>query len=255
MKILFVGDVVGKQGMDACARLLKNVKMQFGIDFTIINCENASATNGVMPAAAQALLDIGADVLTGGNHTFGKKQMHDFLDESERTLRPANYPDCCPGKGVVTVDCGAYAVTVINLQGVAMMDALANPFFVLDRLLEENTGKIIFVDFHAEATSEKRALGFYADGRVSALIGTHTHVQTADEQVLPGGTGYITDAGMTGVIDSVLGAEKQIAIDRFKSHLPIPFELAEGPIQLCGVVLDIDIVTGRCRSVERVCQR
>lgn len=253
MKILFVGDVVGKAGCDCVARLLPRIKKQYGIDLTVINCENATATNGVMPAAAQSLLDAGADVLTGGNHIFGKKQMHPLLDESRCILRPANYPDGAPGRGRVDIDCGACTVTVINLQGNAFMDALENPFTALDRLLD-GAGRITLVDFHAEATSEKRALGFYADGRVTALVGTHTHVQTADAQVLPGGTGYLTDAGMTGVVDSVLGAKKEIVIDRFLTKLPIPFELAEGNTALCGVVIEADERSGRCLGMTPICR-
>ena len=251
MKILFVGDVVGKPGCDCVARQLPAIKKHYGIDLTVINCENATATNGVMPAAAQGLLDAGADVLTGGNHIFGKKQMHAMLDENERVLRPANYPASAPGRGRTDIDCGRCTVTVINLQGNAFMDALESPFTALDRLLVD-AGRITLVDFHAEATSEKRALGFYADGRITALVGTHTHVQTADAQILPQGSGYMSDAGMTGVVDSVLGAKKEIVIDRFLSKLPIPFELAEGPAALCGVVIDADEKTGKCMNMTPV---
>lgn len=251
MKILFVGDVVGKAGCDCVARLLPRIKQQYGIDLTVINCENATATNGVMPAAAQSLLDAGADVLTGGNHIFGKKQMHAMLDENARVLRPANYPASAPGRGRTDIDCGRCTVTVINLQGTAFMDALESPFTALDRLLVD-AGRITLVDFHAEATSEKRALGFYADGRVTALVGTHTHVRTADAQILPHGSGYMSDVGMTGVIDSVLGAKKEIVIDRFLSKLPIPFELAEGPAAFCGVVIEADEKTGRCLGLTPV---
>ncbi len=254
MKILFIGDVVGKPGCDCVARLLPRIKRQHGVNLTVINCENATATNGVMPAAAQSLLDAGADVLTGGNHIFGKKQMHPLLDENERILRPANYPGSAPGHGRVDIDCGAYKVTVINLQGNAFMDALENPFTALDRLLD-GAGRITLVDFHAEATSEKRALGFYADGRVTALVGTHTHVQTNDAQILPGGSGYMTDAGMTGVVDSVLGAKKEIVIDRFLTKLPIPFELAEGETALCGVLIEADEKTGVCKKIYAINER
>ena len=254
MKILFIGDVVGKPGCDCVAKLLPRIKKEHDIDLTVINCENASAQNGVMPAAAQALLDAGADVLTGGNHIFGKKQMHSMLDESNCIVRPANYPDSAPGKGRVDLDFGSYTVTVINLQGTAFMDSLESPFTALDRLLDK-AGNVVLVDFHAEATSEKRALGFYADGRVSAFIGTHTHVQTADAQVLPKGTGYLTDAGMTGVVDSVLGANKELVIERFRSRLPIPFEMSTGDCALCGVVADIDEKSGKCRKMTLICER
>ncbi len=252
MKILFIGDVVGKVGCDCVTRLLPGLKQAYGVDFTVINCENASATNGVMPQQAQALLDAGADLLTGGNHSFGKKQMHPFLDENPRILRPANYPPGCPGRGRADMDCGAVTVTVLNLQGTTYMEALQSPFACLDEELEKGCGKIVLIDFHAEASSEKRALGFYADGRVSAVIGTHTHVQTADAQILPDGTGYMTDAGMTGVVDSVLGADKEIAVNRFLTKLPIPFELAEGAAAVSGAVLEVDDRTGRCLSIAAV---
>lgn len=254
MNILFVGDVVGKPGVEAFVRKLPKIRRDNGIDFVVVNCENASAVNGVVPREADALFAAGADVLTGGNHSFGKISMHPYLDENPNILRPANYEDRCPGRGMVTVDCGKACVTVINLQGQAFLDPLRNPFHMLDALLEQVGGGVILVDFHAEATSEKRAFGFYADGRVTAVIGTHTHVQTADEQILPAGTGYITDAGMTGVVDSVIGAEKDVAIERFLTNLRTPFSVAEGECALCGVILDADEKTGRCRSIRRVCE-
>ncbi len=252
MNILFVGDVVGRAGVDIFVRKLPQLKRENAIDFVVVNCENASATNGVVPREASALLDGGADVLTGGNHSFGKITMHPYLDENPRILRPANYEDRCPGRGMASFDCGRARVTVINLQGQSFMDPLRNPFYMLDTLVEQAGGGIVLVDFHAEATSEKRAFGFYADGRVTAVLGTHTHVQTADEQILPGGTGYITDAGMTGVVDSVIGADKEIAVERFLTNLRIPFSLAEGECALCGVILDADERTGRCRSIRRI---
>ena len=252
MNILFVGDVVGRAGVDIFVRKLPQLKRENAIDFVVVNCENASATNGVVPREASALLDGGADVLTGGNHSFGKITMHPYLDENPRILRPANYEDRCPGRGMASFDCGRARVTVINLQGQSFMDPLRNPFYMLDTLVEQAGGGIVLVDFHAEATSEKRAFGFYADGRVTAVLGTHTHVQTADEQILPGGTGYITDAGMTGVVDSVIRADKEIAVERFLTNLRIPFSLAEGECALCGVILDADERTGRCRSIRRI---
>lgn len=252
MRILFIGDVVGKTGCEGLRRKLPQLKKDNNIDLTIVNCENASATNGVMPAQAQHIFDSGADVLTGGNHIFGKKQIFTMLEENPYILRPANYPKGAPGKGVAHIDCGRDIVTVINLQGNVYMDSLQNPFETLDTILkEEPCGNIIFVDFHAEATSEKKALGFYADGRVSALIGTHTHVQTADEVILPGGTGYLTDAGMTGVQYSVLGAKKEIAIDRFITKISTPFELEDGEVIVNGVICDI-ASNGKCLSIKRI---
>ncbi len=252
MRILFIGDVVGKLGCEGFVRKLPAIKKEHNIDITIVNCENATATNGIMPAQAQFLLDNGADVLTGGNHIFGKKQMFEMLEDSPFIVRPANYPDSAPGKGVAHIDCGRDKLTVINLQGTVFMDSLKSPFDTLDEILKtEDCGNIIFVDFHAEATSEKKALGFYADGRISALVGTHTHVQTADEAILPGGTGYLTDAGMTGVQYSVLGAKKEIAIERFMKKLPVPFELEEGEVTVNGVVCEI-ASNGKCQSIKRI---
>ena len=252
MRILFIGDVVGKTGCEGLARKLPQIKKEYNVDITIVNCENATATNGVVPAQAQYLLDNGADVLTGGNHIFGKKQIYEMLEESPFIVRPANYPESAPGKGVTHIDCGRDKLTVINLQGTVFMDSLKSPFDTLDDILKnEDCGNIIFVDFHAEATSEKKSLAFYADGKISALIGTHTHVQTADEAILPGGTGYLTDVGMTGVQYSVLGAKKEIAVERFRTKIPVPFELEEGEIQVNGVLCDI-ASNGKCLSIERI---
>ena len=252
MKILMVGDIVGEKGCNCFARKLPSLKREHRIDLVIVNCENATATSGIMPSQAQFLLDNGADLLTGGNHIFGKKQMHPFLNENPFVIRPANFPDKAPGKGKAHIDCGSAKVTVINLQGTVFMDSLESPFDMLDKLLDDKeNGSIILVDFHAEASSEKRALGFYADGRVTALVGTHTHVQTADEQILPKGTGYITDLGMTGVTDSVLGADKELAITRFRNKMPIPLELAEGECTLNGVIIETDR-QGKCLGITRV---
>lgn len=252
MKILFVGDVVGPAGVN-CARVcLPRLKRRLGVDFTVVNCENASATSGVLPAAARELLDAGADLLTGGNHSFGKKQMLDELEENPRILRPANYPSGAPGRGRFDLDCGAYSLTVINLIGRVFLDPLESPFVVLERELSRDPGRIVLVDFHAEATSEKRALAYFADGRITALCGTHTHVQTADARVLPGGTGFLTDAGMTGVIDSNLGADDSVVLNRFLTGLRAPLALAEGKAALCGALIDADEKTGRCRSITAV---
>jgi metallophosphoesterase (TIGR00282 family) len=248
MKILFVGDVVGKVGCDCVARLLPKIKRQHGIDLTVINCENASATNGVMPAAAQSLLHAGADVLTGGNHIFGKKQMHPMLEENERILRPANYPSGVPGHGRVDVDCGAYTITVINLQGTAFMDALDNPFTALDRLLD-GAGKIVLVDFHAEATSEKITFAHYVDGRVTAVVGTHTHVQTSDAFILPKGTAYLTDLGMTGPYISSIGRDLKPVTRRFVTGMPSRFDVAEGPCVLEGAVIEFDPSSAKAASI------
>lgn len=252
MNILMVGDIVGKAGCDCFANKISQLKREYNLDLVIVNCENATAASGIMPAQAQELLYSGADLLTGGNHIFGKKQMHQFLDENNFVIRPANFPSKAPGRGVAHIDCGANIVTVINLQGTVFMDSLDSPFEYVDKLLNNpENGNIILVDFHAEATSEKRAMGFYLDGRVTAMVGTHTHVQTADEQILPKGTGYITDLGMTGVRNSVLGADIDIAVGRFINKIPVPFELAEGETMLCGAVIETDN-SGKCLSIKRV---
>ena len=253
MKILMVGDIVGEKGCNCFARKLPSLKREQRIDLVIVNCENATATSGIMPSQAQFLLDNGADLLTGGNHIFGKKQMHPFLNENPFVIRPANFPDKAPGKGKAHIDCGSAKVTVINLQGTVFMDSLESPFDMLDKLLDDKeNGSIILVDFHAEASSEKRALGFYADGRVTALVGTHTHVQTADEQILPKGTGYITDLGMTGPINSVLGIDPEQSIGKFMGDPPQRYNSAKGPVKLGGCLFEIDPETGKCLRAEGI---
>ena len=210
-----------------------------------------------MPESADSLFACGADVITGGNHSLRRKQVYDYLDENEFILRPHNLPEAQNGKGMCLVDLGYTTVGVINLSGKIYLEKLGAscPFKAADELIEQardNGAKIIVVDFHAEATSEKRALALYLDGRVSAFFGTHTHVQTADEQILSGGTGYITDLGMTGPVNSVLGVKSEIIINRLKNGDPSKFELADGECMLCGCIFDIDIKTGRTVGIERV---
>lgn len=196
MIILCVGDVVGGAGCQHLRRVLPAVKRQYGVDICIVNGENAADGNGITPTAAAHILDSGADVITGGNHTFRRREFYEVLDETPYMLRPANYPVNAPGRGLYLVDKGRYQLAVVNLIGLVYMEPLACPFETLDRLLKEaGNPKFCVVDFHAEATAEKKALAYYADGRISALVGTHTHTQTADEQILPGGTGFLTDVG------------------------------------------------------------
>ncbi len=254
MRVLCIGDVVGSVGCEFLRRTLPNLKKLKGVDFVICNAENSADGNGVLPTSAQHLFTSGVDVLTLGNHSFQRKEIYSFLDENDTIVRPLNFPSpSTPGRGYCTVDLGRTSVAVINLMGQEFMDAkVENPYYLVDRALENIDSKIIIVDFHAETTSEKKAMGFYLDSRVSALFGTHTHVQTSDECVLKGGTGYITDVGMTGPIESVLGVKKEIIINRFKTKLPERFEYADGECMLNCVLFDIDEKTGKTTSVERL---
>ena len=256
MRVFAIGDVVGKTGVAFIRSVLPAFHRTEGIDFCVINGENAAQSNGLTPEVCEELFVSGADVITTGNHVFRRKELYDYLDDNGFVLRPANLPDSDPGKGYCIVDKGRVRVGVINLLGTTFMDPLESPFLVIDRLMEKLSDcRIILVDLHAEATSEKRAFGFYLDGRASAVFGTHTHVQTADEQVLPQGTGYITDLGMTGTEQSVLGVEPDIIIRKFRTRMPERFDFAEGEPMLCGCIFDIDEKTGRCLRTERICIR
>lgn len=248
MKLLMIGDVVGENGCLFLQKRLPALKREHGIDITVVNGENSANGNGITAYSARQLLDAGADVITTGNHAFQRKtDLHIF--DRECILRPANYSDACPGHGVTVVDTGSSRAAVINLQGVLFLEALDNPFDCIDRILEELDTPNIFVDFHAEATSEKRALGLYLSGRVTAVIGTHTHVQTADAQILGGHTGYLTDVGMTGADDSVLGVKKEIAIDRMHLHVPVRFEEADGPCRMDAAVIEYEKKSGTCTGI------
>ena len=252
MRILCIGDVVGAAGCDFLRSHLPAFKKLHKVDLTIVNGENSADGNGITPRSAEYLFASGVDVITLGNHSFRRKEVYPFLDEHPHIIRPANYPtSSAPGSGWAVVDMGFTSIGVINLMGQQFMDAnLDNPFIRADQILKELDAKITIVDFHAEATSEKRAMGFYLDGRVSAVFGTHTHVMTADAQVLPNGTGYITDVGMTGVIDSILGVKKEIILRRFTTQLPERFELAKGDCKLNCAVFDIDRNSGKCTAAQ-----
>lgn len=253
LNLCFVGDVVGRQGRRAVANLLPGVKGEFNIDFTIANCENAAGGFGLTKKVADELLSSGIDVLTSGNHIWDKREMVPLLDSMDRVLRPHNYPPGVPGRG-----CGVYRVKdavkicVMNLQGRVFMRAIDCPFRSADALLEQVQDAITIVDIHAEATSEKVAMGWYLDGRVAAVVGSHTHVQTADERVLPGGTAYITDAGMTGAFDSVIGIEKEAIINRFLTGIPNRFDQARQDVRLAGVVISIDSRRRKSVGIRRV---
>ena len=250
MRIMCIGDVVGTAGCAFLRSHLSAFKKLHNIDLVICNGENSADGNGVTPRSADHIFASGADVITLGNHSFRRPEVYAYLDENPSVIRPYNFPaGTTPGRGVCTVDMGYTTVTVINLMGQESIDAhLDNPFTAVDRVLKDVDSKVVLVDFHAEATSEKRAMGLYLDGRVSAVFGTHTHVMTADAEVLPGGTGYITDLGMTGTIDSVLGVKKEIIINRFLTKLPGRFDYAEGACKLDCTVFDIDRSSGKCTA-------
>ena len=251
-KVLAVGDVVGGPGMDRISRTLRKLKRQTGADFVIVNGENAAVT-GMTPQQGEDILDAGADVITMGNHTFRKLEICDYLDECPQILRPANYAPQVPGKGWAVFDTKAGPVAVIDLIGRCNMDyGPDNPFLMVDKILKELDVKIILVEFHAEATSEKLAMGYMLDGKVSAVWGTHTHVPTADAQVLPKGTGYVTDLGMTGPKHSVLGIRPELSVGKFRGDLPTRYQWADGPTKLEAVLFTIDSATGKCKSAERV---
>ncbi len=253
MRVLCIGDVVGTVGCEFLRKTLPKFKRFNNIDFVICNGENSADGNGILPTSAEHIFKSGVDVITLGNHSFQRKEIHSYLDEQEFIVRPLNFPsESTPGRGYSVVDLGRTSVCVINVMGQELMDTkVENPFYCIDKVLKEVESKIIIVDVHAETTSEKKAMGFYLDSKVSAVFGTHTHVQTADECVLKGGTGYITDVGMTGPIDSVIGVKKEIIINRFRTKLPERFEYADGECMLNCVVFDIDEKTGKTKSVER----
>ena len=251
-KVLAVGDVVGNPGMDRVQKSLRYLKRKTEADFVVVNGETASVV-GMTPQQGEAILDAGADVITMGNHTFSKREIVPYLEDCRQIIRPANYAPQIPGNGWQTFETKAGPVTVIDLIGRCNMDyGPDNPFLLVDKILKNVRSKIILVEFHAEATSEKLAMGYMLDGRISALWGTHTHVPTADTQILPAGTGYVTDLGMTGPKNSVLGIRPELSIAKFRGDLPNRYQWANGPTKMEAVLFTIDPETGRCRNVERV---
>lgn len=257
MRLLCIGDVCGEGGCEKVRATLPRLKKEHSIDVVIINGENSADGNGVTPFSADYLFACGADVITGGNHSFRNSAIIPYLDSNEFILRPHNLPEAESGKGYCLLDMGKFSVAVINLSGTIYLERMnaSNPFLCADELIKNaksDGADIIAVDFHAEATSEKRALGFYLDGRVSAFFGTHTHIQTADNKILPKGTGYITDLGMTGPENSVLGVKSEIIINRLKSGDMSKFEIADGECTLNGCIFEIDTKTGKTVSTKRI---
>lgn len=252
LKILAIGDVVGNPGVERIRRSLRQLKRKYEADFVIVNGENAAVV-GITPHQAEDLLDAGADCITMGNHTWSKREIAPYMDDCPQIIRPANFAPQVPGRGWQTFETRVGDVAVIDLIGRVNMDCGPdNPFLMIDKILKQITAKFIFVELHAEATSEKLAMGYLLDGRVSAVWGTHTHVPTADAQILPKGTGYVTDLGMTGPIHSVLGIRPDLSIAKFRGDLYQRYQWAEGPTKIEGVLFTIDTATGRCKAVERV---
>ena len=257
VRILAIGDVVGENGLAFVQRHLRLLKKEKGVDFTVVNGENAAGGLGLLPDQADDLFAAGADVITLGNHTYDKQQILPRLEDDRYLLRPANYTDRAPGRGTALYDCGRYSIRVISLQGrVNLNYNCDNPFAAADRILKHGEkATFTLVDMHAEATSEKLALGYYLDGRISALWGTHTHVQTADEQILPKGTGYITDAGMTGPVVSVIGMPAQQSVEGFLGGLRGRHQVASGACAMHGVLYTLESSNGLCTNVERIAVR
>lgn len=256
MNIFCIGDIVGRPGREAIRKLLPAMKEEFSIDFVIANAENAAGGSGITPVVAEELFSLGCNVLTTGDHVWDKLEVRDFLMQTNHVIRPANFPEDAPGKGWTVVKSpNGVKVGIINLLGRVFMRYNVNcPFRELRNIVDKIRAEtsLIVVDMHAEATSEKIALGYFIDGEVSAVVGTHTHVPTADETVLPKGTAFITDLGMTGPHDSVIGQVKEKIVERFLKGMPTKFEVATGDIRLSGAVIDIDETTGKARSITRI---
>ncbi|MBE6652623.1 MAG: YmdB family metallophosphoesterase [Ruminococcaceae bacterium] len=256
MKILTIGDVVGRRSIDYLSQSLRRMKASLGADFVVCNGENASEIHGLCAQDAEALLDCGADLITLGNHAFGSRDIYSFLDDrSSEIIRPANYPAACPGVGYAIREASGLRLLCMNLSGTAFLDPLDNPFTVVDRILERERGAydVALLDFHAEATSEKLAMGYHLDGRVQVVFGTHTHVPTADSRILPKGTGYVTDLGMTGPTNGILGTAADAVLYKMRTHMPARFTVADGPIEAQGVLFTLENKKPyHCIRVERV---
>ncbi|MBT3456396.1 TIGR00282 family metallophosphoesterase [bacterium] len=256
MRILALGDIIGSSGRTVFQKHIQNLKETYNVDFVVVNGENSSHGRGITTKIARFFKQHGVDAITSGNHIWANKEVFKFMDEEQYVLRPANYPGGCPGSGYALVEKDGVRIAVVNVQGrVFMRDTIDCPFRTLESLLVflKTKTNIIFVDFHAEATSEKLGLAYYLDGQISALVGTHTHVQTADERILEGGTAYITDLGMAGSFDSMIGMKKGPIIDRFITQMPRKFEVSESsPFILTGACIEVDVESGKATSIERV---
>ncbi|HEX3320840.1 MAG TPA: TIGR00282 family metallophosphoesterase [Terriglobales bacterium] len=260
MRILFIGDIFGRPGRTIVREKLAGLVKEHQADLIIANGENAAAGFGITPPLVEELFDMGIDVITTGNHIWDKREIVEYFQSANgnphsparRVLRPANYPAGMPGSGLYEGRKANVPYAVMNLQGRVFMTSNDDPFRKADELLKTIEAKVIFVDLHAEATSEKIAMGWYLDGRVTAVVGTHTHIPTADEHVLPNGTAYVTDVGMTGPYDSVIGVKKELVIGKFLNNMPVRFEAATGDVRLCGILVDCDEKTGRARKIERI---
>lgn len=254
MRILFIGDIVGKVGRNAIAEYLPKIKQSYRPTVSIVNAENSAHGKGLTEKLYKQLLRDGVDFMTMGNHTYGQREIYDFIDDANRMVRPANFPSEAPGVGMRFIQINDIKLAIINLQGRSFMQDIDDPFKKADQLIEEakKETNFIFVDFHAETTSEKNAMGWYLDGRVSAVVGTHTHIQTSDERVLPNGTGYITDVGMTGYYDGILGINRDEVIERFITSLPQRHVVPDdGRSVLSGVIIDLD-KDGKTKQIERI---
>ena len=255
MHILFIGDVVGSMGRDMIHEYLPKLKEKYHPQVTIINGENAASGRGITEKIYRGFLEAGAQVVTLGNHTWDNRDIYEFIDEAKYLVRPANFPDNNPGKGIVYIKLNQLEVAVINLQGRTFLPPSDDPFQKADELVKEAKKRtdIIFVDFHGEATSEKQAMGWFLDGRVSAVVGTHTHVQTADNRILSNGTAYLSDVGMTGPYDGILGMEREVVLRRFLTNMPARFEVPkDGRAQLSAVLIEVDTKTGSAKKIERI---
>ena len=254
MKILAIGDIVGTRSVDYLSDRLFRVKNELGIDFVVANAENATEIHGVSSKEALDVLEAGVDVITLGNHTYGRRDICELLSTDAKIIRPANYPPLVPGAGHIITETLGYRILCINVLGTVFMEALACPFATVENVLDAEKGNydISILDIHAESTSEKIALARYFDGRINIIFGTHTHVTTADEQILPRGSGYITDLGMSGPVNGVLGTDAATVIEKMRTKMPARFTVADGEIKACGAIFELDPVSKRVKSVSRV---
>ena len=254
LKILFIGDIFGNPGRKMAKEMIHEIKKETAYDFCIANGENSAGGRGITYVVAQEMYKFGVDAITLGNHVWSKSEVLNFIESDTKMVRPANYPVELPGKGSTIISNSKGKIGVLNLMGRVYMESIDCPFKAAERELVQlkSEVKIIIVDMHAEATSEKAALAWYLDGRVSCVLGTHTHVQTADERILPCGTGYISDVGMTGPYEGIIGVDREIILEKFLKHMPVKFEVAKGSVQFNAVLLEIDEKTGRTTKIQRI---